>query len=166
MWSNFPSYLASNVPIKVSQPRYDTVLICPKPIPFLQHCVPCDNRICLRPQALCGWGLLPSVSSYIYKDISFIGLAASSSAIDAICRNGQAALFNYDTPGFLRRVASKAVCVRLEKLSTETLRQLCLPASEGEEEQEQESEEEELQAELVHRYPVSSYRIKQITKGK
>ncbi len=70
-------------------------------------------------------------------------------------RNGRASLFNYDTPGFLRRVASKAVCVRLVKLSTETLRQLCLPASEGEEEEEGEaSEEEELQAELVHRYPV------------
>jgi hypothetical protein len=70
-----------------------------------------------------------------------------------VFRNGRAALFNYDTPGFLRRVASKAVCVRLEKLSTETLRQLCLPASEGEEQEEEEqaSEEEEQQAELVHR---------------
>jgi hypothetical protein len=73
-----------------------------------------------------------------------------------VFRNGRASLFNYDTPGFLRRVASKAVCVRLEKLSTETLRQLCLPASEGEEE-EQTSEEEEQQAELVHRYVPSTW---------
>jgi hypothetical protein len=73
-----------------------------------------------------------------------------------VFRNGRASLFNYDTPGFLRRVASKAVCVRLEKLSTETLRQHCLPASEGEEEEEQASEEEEQQAELVHRYTVTT----------
>ena len=82
-----------------------------------------------------------------------------------VFRNGRASLFNYDTPGFLRRVASKAVCVRLEKLSTETLRQLCLPASEGEEEEgEEASEEEELQAELVHRYLVPGYRLERKTK--
>ena len=52
-------------------------------------------------------------------------------------------MFNYDTPGFLRKVASRAVCLRLEKLSTETLRLLHLPGSEGEEEEASDEEEEE-----------------------